>query len=196
MLSQTTKVLNLYNDNILKTYLEEYFYEAFGYHTRIDPQLFNGKAVCRSEYNETHSGTIVECPVDEVKKDCIYQVLIDNRNVEGLFEEIRVPIIGKIIPYVYITLKEQNARFETRAQKVLLEEMDKYISKDEKTKILKFTSSIGLDFGEIDVMRHRFNGKLYIVNVNNTPYGPQANLSKEENLMAVKLQVNGLLEIL
>jgi hypothetical protein len=194
--SKIIKVLNLHNNNILKTYIEEYFYEAFGYRTRIDPQLFKGIAVCKSEYNATHSGTIVECPVDEVQKDCIYQILIDNRNEEDLFEDIRVPIIGKIIPYVYIKLKEESARFETRAQKVLLEEVDEYISAEEKANILKFTASIGLDFGEIDVMRNRNDGKLYIVDVNNTPYGPPANLPDSDAQKALRIQAEELIKII
>lgn len=69
--SNHLKVLNLHNNNILKTYIEEYFYEAFGYRTRIDPQLHKGVAVCKSEYNATHSGTIVECPLDELQQECI-----------------------------------------------------------------------------------------------------------------------------
>ena len=195
-LSSEIKVLNLYNDNILKTYVEEYFYEAFGYRTRIDPQLHHGKAVCKSEYNATHSGTIVDCPVAEPEKDCIYQIVIDNRTEEGFFEDIRVPVIGKTIPYVYIKLKEEPARFETRAQKVLLEETGKYITDDEHEKILKFTASIGLDFGEIDVLRNRTDGKLYIVDVNNTPYGPPANLADVDAKQAVRMQAEKLVALL
>lgn len=122
-------------------------------------------------------------------RSAFYQILIDNRNEEGFFEDIRVPIIGKAIPYVYIKLKEGSARFETRAQKVLLDVVDKYISEVEKAKIYKFTASIGLDFGEIDVMRNRNDGKLYIVDVNNTPYGPPANLSDTDTKKAVREQV-------
>ena len=194
-LSSKITVLNLYNDNILKTYVEEYFYEAFGYRTRIDPQLHHGKAVCKSEYNATHSGNIVECPVDTPEKDCIYQIVIDNQTEAGFYEDIRVPVIGKTIPYVYIKLKEESARFETRAQKVYIHEPEKYISREEQQRIFRFTTSIGLDFGEIDVLRNRTDGKLYIVDVNNTPYGPPANLAEQDAKKAVEIQSEGLEEL-
>lgn len=195
-LSSKMPVLNLYNDNILKTYIEEFFYETFGYRTRVDPQLHQGKAVCKSEYNATHSGTIVDCPVDVPEKDCIYQVIIHNRTAEGCFEDISVPVIGRTIPFVYIKLKEENARFETRAQKVFLEETEKYISKEEQEKILKFASFIGLDFGEIDVLRNRTDSKLYIVDVNNTPYGPPANLPGSDAKYAIQMLAEKLVELL
>ncbi len=37
---------------------------------------------------------------------------------------------------------------------------------------IEFTQSIGLDFGELDVLRDIGDGRLYIVDAANTPHSP------------------------
>ena len=196
LLNRKEKLLNLYNNNILKTYIDEFFYEVFAYKTRIDPENFQGEAVCKSEYNATHSGEIVQCPIDKVKKDCIYQILINNQDENGFFEDIRVPIIANSIPFIYIKRKSENARFETKAIKVEIKNGIDFLTIKEQENILKFASVIGLDFGEIDVLRNRNDNRIYIIDVNNTPYGPPANLLNTESKKAVSLLANSFLSLL
>jgi len=186
-MSENKTVLNLHCNNILKTYVDEFFYEVFGYRTRIDPQLHSGPAVCKSEWNATHSGSIVYCPLGKAEEDSIYQIVINNRDENGFFEDIRVPVAGKVIPFVYIKLKSAENRFETKASKVFLKPASEYLSDDEQSKILRFAAIIGLDFGEVDVLRNRDDGRIYIVDVNNTPYGPPANLDEEGKRKAIGL---------
>lgn len=184
-LNNKLPVLNLHCNNILKTYVDDFFYEVFGYKTRIDPMLHHGVAVCKSEMNATHSGEIVDCPVAKVKDSCIYQIVINNRDENGRYEDIRVPVAGNTIPFIYIKLKEPESRFETKASQVLLKEPDALLSADEQHKILRFSQIIGLQFGEVDVLRNRDDGRIYIVDVNNTPYGPPANLDEEGRQTAI-----------
>lgn len=186
-LSKSKTVLNLHCNNILKTYVDEFFYEVFGYRTRIDPQLHSGPAVCKSEWNATHSGSIVICPLAQAQKDCIYQIVINNADENGFFEDIRVPVVANTIPFVYIKLKDAENRFETKASKVFLKSASECLSDDEQTKILRFAEIIGLNFGEVDVLRNRDDGQIYIVDVNNTPYGPPANLDEEGRQKAIEL---------
>jgi len=51
--------------------------------------------------------------------------------------------------------------------------------------ISEFCSRIGLDYGELDVLRNKDDGKIYIVDVNYTPWGPPAKLSDDENRIAL-----------
>ena len=48
--------------------------------------------------------------------------------------------------------------------------------------------NLGLDYGEIDVLRDRNEGKIYIVDVNNNPAGPPEPISAlDGNLAIVRL---------
>lgn len=185
-LQKKMPVLNLHCNNIMKTYIDEFVYEVFGFKTRINPSIHNGPAVLKSEWNATHSGEIVQCPVDTVEENCIYQIVINNKTEDGFFEDIRVPVAAGAIPFVYIKLKSPESRFETKASKVLLKQPDDILSADEQQKILEFARIIGLDFGEVDVLRNRDDGRIYVVDVNNTPYGPPANLDEHGRETAIE----------
>ena len=43
-----------------------------------------------------------------------------------------------------------------------------------------------LDYGELDVLRNRDDGLLYIVDVNPTPWGPPNHLSRQETAHAIR----------
>jgi len=45
---------------------------------------------------------------------------------------------------------------------------------------------MALDYGELDVLRNKNDGKIYIVDVNNTPQGPPANTEKEQGIEAIR----------
>lgn len=42
----------------------------------------------------------------------------------------------------------------------------------ELAQLLDFGARIGLEYGELDVLRDRDSGRIYVVDVNRTPYGP------------------------
>lgn len=45
---------------------------------------------------------------------------------------------------------------------------------------------MGLDWGELDILRNKDDGRAYIVDVNNTPAGPPNHLSKEDKERALQ----------
>lgn len=184
-ISSNTNVLNLHCNNIMKTYVDDFVYEVFGFKTRIDPLKHHGPAVVKSEWNATHSGKIVHCPIHAVENESIYQLVINNKTNDDWYEDIRIPVAGNIIPFVYIKLKSTENRFETKAAKVLMKTPGEVLSPDEQKKVIAFAKIIGLDFGEVDALRNRDDGRLYVVDVNNTPYGPPANLSSEDSQNAI-----------
>lgn len=173
-------VINRYSDNILKTWVDDFFHEVFGYKTRINPLTFNGFAVKKSEYNAQHDGTIVQCPLAKAESDTIYQIVINNLDENGFYEDLRIPIFGGKIPFVYRKLKAAQMRFETAPEKAYVEETNNILSREEQSLVIEFARVIKLEFGEIDGLRNRDDGRLYLIDVNNTPYGPPANLAKED----------------
>ena len=43
-----------------------------------------------------------------------------------------------------------------------------------------------VDFCEFDVLRHKGNQKIYIIDVNKTPYGPPEPLNRKDKVIALK----------
>ena len=49
--------------------------------------------------------------------------------------------------------------------------MEDCFSPDEIDKLLRFCAAMNLDYGELDVLRHKADGRIYVVDVNTTPDG-------------------------
>ncbi|MDP4952363.1 MAG: cell division cycle 123 family protein [Flavobacteriales bacterium] len=64
-------------------------------------------------------------------------------------------------------------------------DIDQFFSKEEQRLILQFAEAMNVDFAEFDVLRDNQSGKIYIIDVNTTPYGPPAELSKQDHQLAV-----------
>ncbi|MDQ6770676.1 MAG: hypothetical protein M3Z54_11900, partial [Gemmatimonadota bacterium] len=55
---------------------------------------------------------------------------------------------------------------------------------------------IGMDFGELDVLRDRNSGKIYVVDANNTPAGPPTVLSKQDSARALHILLESFHQLL
>jgi hypothetical protein len=102
----------------------------------------------------------------------VYNKLIDNEVEDGTVLHYRVPIFKHVIPCVYLKQLPLEHRFGTSSTHLIsstLAEVDDVFSEDEIGKILSFCQKMGLDYGELDVLRDRNDQQLYIVDVNNTP---------------------------
>jgi glutathione synthase/RimK-type ligase-like ATP-grasp enzyme len=60
-------------------------------------------------------------------------------------------------------------------------------SQQELDNIRKMAVQMGADFCEFDVLRDNGSGRIYVIDVNKTPYGPPAGLSANESKHAVML---------
>lgn len=181
--------LNHTCNNILKVKVDESFYNVFGYKTAIDPLTHQGIAVEKSEYNAKHNGVIINCPIkqDQTKRDCIYQILLDNKIEDDLYEDIRMPVIGDAFPFVYRKLKSGAKRFEAAPDKALLHKTSDFFSSEFLENTRLFCQKIGLDFGEMDILLNRNDGRYYIIDINKTPYGPPKNLNEADTHQAISL---------
>jgi hypothetical protein len=100
--------------------------------------------------------------------------------------DIRVPIIGKSIPHVYSKYKLEEHRYTNKVHRSTMHEASELFSAEELLKIHQFAVLSKLDFGELDILRDTNDGKIYIVDVNNTPYGPPQGLSAKDNRQAIQ----------
>ena len=99
----TNKAINFVCQDISKTRVNQVFKQVFGYDLGIDPLKHKGRCVIKSNLNAQHDGRIIQCPVKKRRPDVIYQRLVDNRCSPRQVRDIRVPIVGPAIPFVYYT---------------------------------------------------------------------------------------------
>jgi hypothetical protein len=163
-------VLNLECRDISKRRVEGEFAEVFGRTTFVDPQTFQGRAVCKYDEN-ARGGRIVELPLTAPEADRVYQKFVDS-TAGDLMLEFRVPFILDDIPVVYEERKDIPLdTIKTRKQSVRLREPSDVFDDAELDDLRRFCKRMRLDFGELDVVRSNADGMLYVLDVNKTPGG-------------------------
>lgn len=181
----STYCLNEKCIDISKRRVDQVHLNVFGYNTFIDPREFVGKAVQKSDVNALHDGKIITCPLAEVEANSVYQILLDNQVDENYVVDFRVPVMRSSIPFFYKKFKTHAVRFTNEVSYATLHQTNEEFSDEEQKLIISFAREMGVDFCELDIIRHR-NGKLYIIDVNKTPYGPPSGL-KEKGLAVTLL---------
>ena len=185
------KVVNLRATDISKTNVQRIHAEVFGYTTAVDPRTYHGPCLRKSNSNALHDGVIVQCPIEQPEPGFVYEKLIDNMTPAGALD-IRVPIYGTILPLAYHKTRSLEQRFLT-FHSAVVRETDEIFTKDEQAKILEFCRAIGLDYGELDVLRDNGDGRIYIVDANNTPDSVD-HLSKEDREEALRRTARAFVE--
>ncbi len=182
----TKPALNVGCYDIRKSVVARIFEETFGYGLSVDPSACEGPAVEKSELNGRHDGRVIHCPIGEPRRNHVYQRLIDNTFDGREFIDIRTPVVGGKIPFVYLKRRTRELRFSNENHRVDLVEADSMLSPDERRKVAEFTRAIGLDFGGLDILRDRADGRIYIVDANKTDMGPPTALSGQAKLQAMR----------
>ncbi|MCI5043998.1 MAG: hypothetical protein MRY72_04815, partial [Aquisalinus sp.] len=172
--------------DIRKSMVADKFRDIFGYTLDIDPMTHHGLALRKSERNGVHDGQIIPCPYFASAKGHVYQRLIDNTEDGRVFTDIRTPIVGQTIPAVYLKRRSAMARFSNDNFRVDLTTADAQFTPDEQQKIIAFARAMKLDFGGMDVLRNRKDGRLYIVDVNKTDMGPPTALPRQDKMNAMR----------
>ena len=185
-ISKTTRVINLYSRDISKKFIDEIHQDVFGYATIVDPLSYNDKIVKKNDINAKHDGVIIQGPLDAVENEFIYQRLIDNSCSNNLVMDIRIPIVRKTLDFVYIKLRSIDERFKNTTVDTKTKNIDEILNQEEIELINEYCSRLKLEYGELDVLRDKKDGKIYVVDVNNTPQGPPANTSKKDSAFALQ----------
>jgi len=182
---QHQEIVNLHSRNIGKIYVDAAFAKIFGYATIINPTTFHGVCVKKNDINATHDGEIIQCPIEIAEPGYIYQILINNEAPNEQVMDIRVPVVGEVLDFIYLKYRSISERFVNSTTNTFKKPSVEVFSQQEISLINDFCKEIQLDFGELDILRNWDDGKIYIVDVNNTPQGPPANIGKQEYKQAV-----------
>ncbi|MFW5767099.1 MAG: hypothetical protein ACOCXO_01905 [Bacteroidota bacterium] len=185
-LSADMPVVNLQSRDISKNHVDEIFFDVFAYGTFIDPLEYEGFCVRKSDQNATHDGLVLHCPIKSPEEGYIYQRLIDNSIGEDAVEDIRVPVVRGCLDFVYLKRRYKSERFLNTTYNTEVKNINDVLSGEEVSKLNAFCLESGLDFGELDVLRDNEDGRIYVVDVNNTPQGPPANTARKEAKLALQ----------
>lgn len=171
-LSAVQHVINGGCEDISKTHVEAVHRALFGYGLMVDPTLYAGPAVMKSNLNAQCRESVVTCPLPEAAPGFVYQKLIVTQPEPAEFEEYRVPVTGSEIPCVVIKRRPVARRFDRTAGHAELASATEVFSAEEIGLLLEFCRRMGMDFGDLDVLRDRFDQRIYVIDANPTPGGP------------------------
>jgi len=183
-------IVNLHSRDISKVYIEQIHQEVFGYNTVIDPLTHTGKGVKKSNINAKHDGQVLEFPVADKEDGFVYQKLINNQVNEEEVLDMRVSIINSGIPLLYLKHRKVTERFKNTTTRTQLAELGEHLSVAEQEQVIKFAGKMKLEYGELDILRDLDDRRIYIVDVNNTPFGPPANISNKQGEEAINILAN------
>lgn len=133
----------------------------------------------KNDLNALHDGVILDCPIDAIEEGFIYQILIDNKNEKGLYEDMRIAIIGQELPIAYLKYRNDEQQFGHKSSAELTT-VEAVLSPEEIEKVKEFVKTSKIDFAEIDILRDKKDGRIYVIDVNDTPQSARDNVSKEE----------------
>jgi hypothetical protein len=176
-------VINVRSLDISKYTIGVVFRNIFGYPLNLDPCQHNGQILKKSNINALCDGEIITTPItkNECDQDAAYQKLIDNTIPEtDEVMDYSVPIHNGMIPLVYQKYRPLGTRFHSANTRVEMKETTDIFTPEEITNLIQFAQKIGLEYGDLDVLRDRQNGKIYIVDANNTPWDSTAIFNEEE----------------
>lgn len=173
--------------DISKNRVNEVFEKAFGYPLGIDPRTYIGPCVEKSDENARHDGRIITCPIPTTREGWSYQRVIDNVRDDGRIMDIRIPVVARVIPFAYLRFRPVGRRFGSGNEEVAIGQLYDLLSQDEVHDVLRFCELLGLDYGELDVLRDRGDGRLYIVDANPTPWGPPSGISRTDAQRAIAM---------
>ena len=167
------RVLNYRCVDINKGRMAEVFADVFGYSLAVNPDEYDGLMLRKANANAAHDGVVLSGPITDASSEFTYQKLIDNV-VDGFLEDLRLPVSGEIFPYCMRKRVPLKDRFTLASGTGTLYRVEDVFSPQEIANLRRFCQTVGLDYGEMDVLRDSQDGKIYIVDVNNTPYGPSS----------------------
>ena len=181
--------------DIRKSRVGEAFEAAFGYPLALDPRTHVGPAVRKSETNSRHDGAIVHCPCEPVA-GMVVQRLVDTGDDTHVLD-LRTQVVGGRAVSVYPKRRPKADRFRSISNvEVSLVDPATVFTEAERTAIGRFCVQMGLDWGTLDVLRDRWDGRLYVVDANKTDVGPMLSLPLREQFRSIRLASEALVALL
>ncbi|MGZ9099560.1 MAG: hypothetical protein ACXW3O_07650 [Brevundimonas sp.] len=181
-----TRVLPRFNfacTDVSKSHVAAVFAEVFGYPLQLDPATASGPIVEKSETNGVHDGSVVVAPVTP-QPGRVYQRLIDTE-ADGFNHDLRTPCVGGAPVVVWHKYKPAGQSFAIHSQRTRLRDPAEVFSAEELALIRRFNARMGLDWGGLDILRDRHDGRIYVVDVNKTDLGPVISLSWRDKIASM-----------
>jgi hypothetical protein len=141
-----------------------------GYPLAIDPLATEGPLVEKPEENARHLGRIVTGPLKRRRPGYVYERLVDCR-VNGQIHQLRVVVTGSRLALAYEKWRPEPQWFAGTRLSVP-RTPDELFSAAEQALLLRFAAAMGMDYGELDVLRDEPTGLIYVVDANRTPTRP------------------------
>ena len=179
--------------DVSKSRVAEVFGKVFGYPLALDPETFVGEAVEKGEVNGAHDGRVVTCPVKPRPGYC-YQHLVDSRDGDFAYD-LRTSCVGGRPVAVWIKRKPPGTRFSIHNLAVTLTAPQAVFSTHELLLIGRFCQAMKLDWGGLDILRDRNDGRIYVVDVNKTDVGPIIALPLAQKLVSTGILSAALLDM-
>ena len=195
----TGKSFNFGCYDISKSNVASVFEQVFGYNLAVNPHKYKGPIAVKSEKNGAHDGFQTTAPLpagEATDPDMVYQKLIDNSVGGQWAEDMRCPIIDGEIKLVFVKRRPLEKRFANLNSSVVLCEPDDFLSDTERAKLKEFAKAMHLDWGGMDVLRNKQDGKIYVVDVNKTDMGPPIALSIADKSKSVAILTKQLLKLI
>lgn len=189
----STNFINAKANDITKKKMAELNKKIFGYDLDIDPTVYEGKVVKKSDFNGLHDGEVIDCPIDvnHVKSDFVYNICINNIDNQNQATDFRVIFMNGVLDFFYEKKRPIHSRFDTHKSSTKVRNIADEFTIDEIEKITLFCNRLGANYGEMDILRDRDSNKIFIVDFAKTPFGPLHGFSNfQRNIATEELAVN------
>jgi hypothetical protein len=158
--------------DISKGNVDRIWEETAGYSISVDPRITSGPIVVKPELNGKHAGRVIEGPIARPERDMVYQRLVDSRTDDGRILQLRLVIINSRLIFTYAKWRPYPSWFKG-TELTLPRQSAEFLDAAEQELLLRFAAAIGIEYGELDVLRDRHSSLLYVVDANRTPVRPK-----------------------
>jgi hypothetical protein len=179
------RVWNAACTDISKTTLDKHHADIFGYGVCLDPTSHVGPLLEKSNGNAAHDGVERQGPWHKVLADKVYQRIIDNRDESGRVLDLRLVFVCGLTPVTYLKYKSEADRYSNETTAAALAATEDLFSTIELNHITLLMNRLGVDVAELDILRDRSSGQIFVVDVNPTPWGPPAGLNAQDTQRAI-----------
>lgn len=187
------RAINARVRDISKRHVSEVHAQVFGYD--LQPEPGDTEVVEKSDANATHDGRVVERPSGAA--GTVVERLIDNRLDEHLVTDFRVSVLDGRIVCTLQRYRPISARFSHSGNVVtVVVETDGAFDPDEQARLVGMCKAMGADWADLDVLRDRSSGRLYVVDVNPTRGPPHPSHVGPELATYWRLQERGFAALL
>lgn len=155
--------------DVSKSRIDAAWEEVSGYTIQVDPTRNSGRMVVKPEESGAHAGRLVDGPISR-RRGFVYQRFVATRK-NGRLLSTRAVMLGREMPIIRDYWCAASDIFHGPSHCVARAPEEVYTDR-ERGQILRFAGLVGLDFGELDILRDEESGRIYVIDANRTSFMP------------------------